>query len=330
MKQYTIEVISSGGVLPHIDDSNFFHSSQLFQLAVQTPRQKPYMVVARHPADNTVVAHMLAIVRQRGSWFPPYLYKHCHLLGEGVYASSLSSESGDKSELFGQMLNSLRHRLGKRVLYIEVSNVSKKMFAYREFRQQGFFPVRWMSIHNSLHSHTPEERISQRMAGRIEQAYKRGVVTGEVQTEEDFKAFLKLLRRHNILKPKRYIPHDDFFREIKQKGYGRLYVTKYRSHVIGCSAVVYSGDNAYLWYSAFRRKSYAFLHPDIMTIWHAIKDAHERSYQHICFLDVGLPFKKNSFREFILSFGGKPVSTYRWFRFPIKWINALLTWLFHN
>ena len=100
--------------------------------------------------------------------------------------------------------------------------------------------------------------------------------------------------------------------------------------VIGCSAVVYSERNAYLWYAAYLRKSYLHLHPDIITIWDTIKDAHRRGCEHICFMDVGLPYKKNPFREFILSFGGKEQSTYRWFRFSIRWVNALLAWIYRE
>ena len=92
----------------------------------------------------------------------------------------------------------------------------------------------------------------------------------------------------------------------------------------------YHGSDAFLWYSAFRRKSYLMLHPDEVTIWHAIKYAHEKGYDHITFMDVGLPFKKNSFREFILRFGGKPVSTYRWFRCSIRWINSMLSYIYKD
>jgi hypothetical protein len=88
------------------------------------------------------------------------------------------------------------------------------MFAYREFRQHQFFPVNWMSIHNSLHSHTPEERISKRMQQRINKAYQRGIITKEVETDKEFEAFNRLLRHHNLLKPKRYIPSKEFFRGI--------------------------------------------------------------------------------------------------------------------
>ena len=272
-----------------------------------------------------VVAHMLAILRYRSSWFPPYFFMHCRVLGEGVYYDT-SSESN--ATLFQLMLNALRQRLGSRVLYIEVSNLSQKMFAYRELRQQQFFPVQWMSIHNSLHSHTPEDRIDSRMQQRINRAYRRGVITKEAETADELKAFSHLLHRHNLLKPKRYIPPQEFFNGIVEGKHGRLFITKYKNHVIGCSACVYSGSNAFLWYTAFLRKSYAFVHPDVLTVWHAIKDAHRRGYDHIFFLDVGLPFRRNPYREFILSFGGKPVSTFRWFRCSISWINRLLSWIY--
>ena len=151
-----------------------------------------------------------------------------------------------------------------------------------------------------------------------------------VSTEEDFKAFSKLLRHHNILKPKRYIPDNVFFRQMMEGGNGRLFVTKYHGKVIGCSACAYSQGNAYLWYSAFRRKTYMHLHPDVLTIWDTMKDAYDRGYQHMCFMDVGLPFSKNPFREFILRFGGKKQSTYRWFRCSIKWVNKLLAWIYRE
>ena len=279
-------------------------------------------------SDGQMMAHMLAIVRYRASLLPPYLYMHCRILGEGVY--EYAHEGYNESTLFGLMVEALRSKLSNRVLYIEVSNLSQKMFGYKELRQQQFFPVHWMSIHNSLHSHTPEERIQKRLEKHINNAYAKGVITDEVKGEDDFRSFMKLLKHHNWLKPKRYIPDEKFFRAIKQEGHGRLYLTRYRNHVVGCSAVAYSNQNAYLWYAAFRRKSFAIIHPDELTLWHAIKDAHQRGYQHIYFLDVGLPFSRNPYREFIMRFGGKPVSTYRWFRCSIRWINAILSRIYRD
>jgi hypothetical protein len=327
MNEPIVRVITHPKDLPAMDNANFFHSRQLFEILKQTPRQKPYMAVAE-TADGRLMAHLLAVVRYRSSWIPPYLYIHCRILGQGVYYPT--DEAYAESQLFGMMVDGLRSKLSGRCLYIEISNLSHKMFAYRELKQLQFFPVNWMSIHNSLHSHTPEERLSPRLQRHIDKAYARGVVTDEVKNEADFKAFMNLLKMHHWLKPKRYIPDQKFFEIIRQQGHGRLYLTRYRDHIIGCSAVAYSQQNAYLWYMAFLRKSFAFVHPDELTLWKAIKDAHQRGYQHIFFLDVGLPFSYNSFREFILRFGGKPVSTHRWFRCSIGWVNSLLSWIYRD
>ena len=325
MSELITRIYTSGDQLPHgLYEANIFHSPQLFALAEATPRHKPYLITVETESGE-VRAQMLALVRFRSSLLPPYLYRHCRILGEGVYASA-----EEKEPLFGRMLQMLAEKLGPKVFYMEVSHLSQKMLGYKLFRENRFFPVRWMSIHNSLHSRTPEERISERKLRRINQAYERGIITDEVQSDADFEAFMRLLRHHNWLKPKRYIPHENFFQGIRAHGYGRLFVTRYHDHIIGCSACVYSEGQAYLWYAAYRRKTYAFLHPKELTIWHAIKDAHSRGYEHIYFMDVGLPFRKNAFREFILRFGGKPVSTYRWFRFRWKWLNKLLSWLYRD
>jgi len=325
MQELTAKIYTSGDELPSgLLEENFFHSPRLFALFRETPRHRPYMVVLEDAAGQ-LVSQMLAVVRYRSSWFPPYYYMHCRIMGEGVYAGEAQGDT------FGQMLQALTSRLGPRMLYVEVSHLSHKMFGYRQLRDNRYFPVRWMSIHNSLHSHTPEERIGEQLQQRIDSAYSRGVTTDEVQGSEDFKEFMKLLRHHNWLKPKRYIPADEFFRQLsEQPDNGRLFLTRFKGRIVGCSAVVYSQRQAYLWFAAYRRKTFALVHPRELTIWHAIKDAHSRHYEHIFFMDVGLPFRKNKFREFILRFGGKPVSTYRWFRCSIKWINSLLSWIYRD
>ena len=45
---------------------------------------------------------------------------------------------------------------------------------------------------------------------------------------------------------------------------------------------------------------------------------------HFEFIEAGLPFKKFSYRDFILRFGGKQLSTRRWFKVRWNWLNRLL------
>lgn len=325
MKGIVTTIITKLEELPDVSEENFFHSRQLFVMSAQTPRMKPYMAICTDE-NGRVVSQLLSIVRYRTSFLPPFFFMHCRILGEGEYAES----SYRSEDLFGEMLKAITQKLNRKTLYIEISNLTNKMFGYRHFRQHGYFPVHWMSIHNSLHSRAPEERIGEKVQKRINNANAKGVTCEEVSSEDDFKAFTKLLHSHHWLKPKRYIPDNQFFRLSLTSESIRLFVTKYHHHIIGCAACAYSQGNAYLWYAAFRRKTYLPLHPDTMTIWHCIKYAHSHHYEHINFMDVGLPFRKNSFREFILSFGGKPVSTLRWFRCSISWINKLLSWVYRN
>ena len=199
-----VKVYEHAAELPTLSEGSYFHSRELMELCEHTPRHKPYMVVVTDD-DGTVKAHILAIERYRKSLFPPYLYTHVRILGEGSY------QQDSDEQLFGMMVHALTERLQRKALYIEFSNLSHKMFGYGSLRSNGYFPVRWMSIHNSLHSRTPEERITTKLLTRIKTAQQRGITTKEVETEEEFRAFSKLLRHHNWLKPKRYIPDDHFF-----------------------------------------------------------------------------------------------------------------------
>ena len=185
----TVKIYEHAAELPEMRAENYFHSPALMSLLEQTPRQKPLMAVVTDD-EGRVVAHMLVSVRYCGSWFPPYLYTHARILGEGEY-------EGKKEEAFRLMLDGVKRRLNNKVLYFEISNLSEKMFGYGALRKAGFFAVKWMSVHNSLHSRTPEERIASRLLKRIENAIAKGVETKVVETDEEFRQFAKLLYHHH-------------------------------------------------------------------------------------------------------------------------------------
>lgn len=184
MKGITTTIFTRLEDLPAISDNNFFHSRVLFAISAKTPRMKPYMVVCTDESGN-VLSQLLAIVRYRTSILPPYFFMHCRVMGEGEYAQS----EWRKEDLLGEMLQAITKKMSNKTLYIEFSHLTQKTFGHKYFRQLGFFPVHWMSIHNSLHSRLPEERITEKMQQRIDNAYARGVTTGEVESDEDFKAY---------------------------------------------------------------------------------------------------------------------------------------------
>lgn len=320
MSQYQTAIYTRGDTLPTMDGGNFYHSPELFHIVERTPGQRPCMAVATD-GQGRVVGHILVFLL-RASWMP-LLYWQAHAYGEGDYAEDVNSE-----EVFGLLLEALVRRLRRRLcFFIEFSDISRKMFGYKYFRAQGFFPIPWQEIHNSLHSMDPHDRLQPKMLKKIGHIYQQGVVTREVTTEEDLDHFVHLVRGFYRWKVHRVVPPEKQIAEIYRSDNGRLFATLYKGRLIGGCVCVYSEGNAYLWYLASLRKRYARLHPATMTVWQAIIWAWKHNYAHIYFLDAGLPYPNNPFREFILRFGGKPVAKYRWFRFSIGWLNKLLSWI---
>lgn len=319
-----IDIVTQSDQLPEMTCRSFFHSIELFEILEKTRAQQPYMVIASQ--GGKVVAHLLATIRRRGSLIPPYLFSQGRIYGEGDYEEGI-----EKEVVFQLMLKELTKLFKRKLcLYIEFSDLGTKMFGYKIFRKEHYFPVQWMAVHNSLHSMPPEERLNEKMKERIAHIQQQGVLFKEVEDQEELKEFYRMLRRFFSLKVRRYLPPERFFFEVARNDHCKLFVTRHKEKVIGGCACIYYNDIAYLWYLASRKRRHPLLHPGTATVWGAIKYAYEKKYRHIYFMDVGLPFKKSQYRDFILSFGGKEVSTYRWFRFTVSCINSVIGWIYRE
>ena len=322
MNEVDIRVFTRSEELPAMTCRSFFHSADFFRIAEVTSGHTPFMVVAEQ--DGRVVAHLLALLRRRGSFLPPYLYSQGRIYGEGEYDNGV-----DKELIFSLFLQTITRIFRRRLcLYTEFSDISSKMFGYRYFRENGYFPVPWQEVHNSLHSVPPEERLTEKSRSFIEQASIDGIESVEANSEQGIHEFYQLLRRFFRLKIRRFIPSEKHFKELYLSGKAHILLIRFHGRVLGGCCYVVSGCNAYLWYLASRRKRYRHLHPDTLSVWAALKHAYQQQLEHVFFMDAGLPYKNNRFRSFILSFGGKPVAKYRWFRSSIAWVNRLLSWIY--
>ena len=320
MKDIRINIYTRYDELPTLLEGNIFHSARLFRTMEQTPGLSPCMTVAFND-DGSVAAQLLTTLRRRGSLLPPYLFTQGRIYGDGLYADERQRE-----ELFARMLQKTTRYLHRhRCFYIEVSDISKKMFGYRSFSRNGFFPVAWMQINNSWDEMEPELLIDEKMAQQIKDSHEAGLETRAANNEQEVHDFYRQLKAYYRFRVQRYIPSEQLFRNIFHEDAQSIHVTTYKGKIIGGSAIVHDGDKAYLWFSSAKKRTYSYLRPDVLTIWHTIKASHSAGYKHLYFLNVGLPFERSPYREFLLSFGGKPVSSYRWFHFTYKWINKLLS-----
>ena len=108
----------------------------------------------------------------------------------------------------------------------------------------------------------------------------------------------------------------------------KIFIVKYQERIIGGSVCIYSGDTAYLWFSGGMNKTHLRQYPSVMAVWQALTDANNRGCKYLEFMDVGTPFRKHGYRDFVLRFGGEQISTRRWFKFKWKWLNRLCLLLY--
>lgn len=312
-----------GGDIPAIPGKNIFHSRELFLVYEATSGYKPLMIVGF--IENTPAFRLLAVVRKSIHIFPPELIKRCEIYGTG----ELLDEKEDKEELFAEVLKHLTNEILHKSFLIEFKNLENSLFGYKEFRENKYFPVNWLRVRNSLHSlRTPMERFSESRRRQIKKGLKNGAQMYEATTREDILAFSQMLKKNYSAKIRKHFPEINFFQRLVEfcgpEEIGKIFVVKYKEKIIGGSACLYSGKNAYLWFSGGMRKSYAKQYPGVLAVWKALEDAYERKIEHLEFMDVGLPFKKHGYRDFVLRFGGKQSSTRRWFRFRWNFLNKIL------
>ena len=312
-----------GSEIRDFPGTNTFHSKELFQIYEETPGYTPLLIMASE--DGKPVARLLAAIRKSIRMFPPAFIKRCEIYGTGEY---LTAEA-DKERIFGEMLEHLTTEALRNSFLIEFRNLENAMFGYKYFRSNRYFPVNWLRVRNSLHSmKKTEDRFSPSRIRQIKKGLKNGAKVEEAHTVEEIHDFSRMLHKVYSSRIRRYFPANDFFRHMNNmliKGQqAKIFVVKYKEKIIGGSVCIYSGDDAYLWFSGGMRKTYALQYPGVLAVWKALEDAHQRGFRHMEFMDVGLPFRKHGYRDFVLRFGGKQSSTRRWFRINWSWLNKLL------
>lgn len=317
-------IYRAGSHVPDLPGSDTFHSTELFHIYEATPGYNPLLVVAAQ--DGKPVAKMLGVVRRSVRLTPPALIRRCEVYGAGEYFVP----DNQREAIFGAMLQCLTREALQHSFLIEIRNLDNPRFGYRFFRQNQYFPINWLRVRNSLHDGQPAEaRFSPSRMRQIRKGLKNGAQIRQAHTPEEIQGFAHMLHHVYSFKIRRHFPSLRFFRELERqlvKGeLSRIFIVTYKDRIIGGSACVYSGSTAYLWFSGGMRKTFALQYPGILAVWGALKDAKQRGYRHLEFMDVGLPFHKHGYREFVLRFGGRQVSTRRWFRFRWNWFNRLVS-----
>ena len=321
--------------IPDLPGNNVFHSVELFRILEQTPQHSPVMLVA-YDGDKPV-GKLLCIIRQL-SWLTG-MRRKCTAYGIGEYfLSSDKSESNAGSgktisckpeDIFGEFLNYFTNRYMENLFLIEFRNIEESLFGYKYFRRNEYFPIKWLRVVNSIHHDTIDKWMSTSRKKQIQTGLKNGARHGIAVKDSEVRAFVSMLKNYYTSKVYRYFPDFKFFlllqkERIRNKEIGKIFTVSYKNKIIGGSVCIFSGDTAYMMFSGGMRKSYPVLYPGVIAVWTAMEYSRKHGYRHFEFIDAGLPFKKYGYRDFILRFGGKQLSTRRWYRVRWKWLNKLL------
>ena len=319
-----IQTYHNGKSLPVLSGKAFSHSTDLFHIYDQTSGYEPILVIASE--NKKIVAQILAVVRRKIHLFPPYLVKYCEIYDCGDYPNP--SDSYSKDYLFAQLLEHLTQKILSGVFYIKFRNIETPLFGYKYFRQEKYFPVGGVRVYNSLHSKAPVDRLDAIRKKQIQKSIERGVTFKPVETAQEKIDFIHFMKKNFSSQTRKHFPYHRFFECLINYSFKKetikSFIIKYKEKIIGGSLCVFSNERAYLWFLGGMKKTYPFLYPKTMAVWAAISYAKEKGINHFEFLDSGLPFDRFSYREFILSFGGKQTSTRQWYRFRWKWLNQLL------
>lgn len=236
-EEVSVSLITKASDLPDIICDDFFHSVELFKILEVTPKQKPYMALAID-GQGRIVAHLLAVVSYHHLLLPPFAYSHCHIYGEGVYAPEVEN----KEEIFSLFVKAITDELTHKLcLFIEISDLSSKMFGYAKLRENGYFPIQWQKIHNSLHSKSPYERLPQKLRDKLSIAEQRGAKAEIVNSDsKELQQAVKLMRHYFRLKPRRTVRNSKLFEHLATSKQCKIFATKYKNRVIGTCVCFFS------------------------------------------------------------------------------------------
>ena len=138
--------------VPALPGSNIFHSTELFHVLEQTRGVRPLLLVAYE--GKSPVGKLLCITRRSTNLLR--FAEKSYAYGTGEYFPS----SYPKEHIFQELLSYFTQQFAEKSFLLEFRNLEEPLFGYRYFRQNGYFPIRWLRVRNSLHHDSLDKWMS--------------------------------------------------------------------------------------------------------------------------------------------------------------------------
>lgn len=242
-------------------------------------------------------------VQKDGGRLKQFLSRRAVILGGPLLADDISDEE------LATLLNALKDRLKRKVIFIETRNFNDYSRWRTVFEQCGF----GYEPHLNFHVNTETKEIAQANIGKHRWRYIRismrdGAKLVEIPTWEQIEKFYGILTDLFETKVKTPLFPIAFFKELFKLQSAKFFLVEYEGEIIGGSiCVCLEGRTVYEWVKCGNEHFHKNIRPSSLVTWLGIEYAAENGYPRYDFMGAGKPNEAYGVRDFKAEFGGELV-----------------------
>ncbi len=279
----------------------FFQSSKAFKFFQSVENYEPIIIIAED--NEIIVGSLLAVIIKEGKSLKGYFSSRCIVYGGPI------AKDDDKNVIYA-LLKKLNERIARYSIYIEFRNLFELSGYKNIFFKNGFkYKEHLNYIVNIETTDKNLKKLNTTRRRQIKKSLKAGAEIIEAKNITEIKEFYLLLKNLYKEKIKKPLPPFIFFeRFFYGNNYGKYFLIKYNTKIIGGIMCPIYKETIYEWYVCGLDKNYKNIYPSVLSTWAAIEYAANNGLKYFDFLGAGSPDSDYGVREFKSKFGGELVN----------------------
>ena len=294
LQQWNDLVLSSSTV-------SFFQTPECYNFYNSLSFMKP--IVYGVSENDKLVGVLCGYVIADGNLIKQFLSRRAIIPGGLLLDHDISPSA------LNQMLKFSIRELSRQAIYIEIRNYNNYLSFSPSFEAADYT----YHAHLNFHVATPDletalKQLSTTKRRDIKLSKKEGAEWAETKSKDDLKSYYDLL--HHLYKTKIKTPlfPFEFFEQLVQNGFGKLFVVKYQDLIIGGSVCVCLPENTiYEWFVCGLDGQIKNVFPSTLATWAAIEYAANNGFKRFDMMGAGKPDEGYGVRDFKSKFGGELV-----------------------
>lgn len=207
------------------------------------------------------------------------------------------------------LMFAIRKALTPKAIYIETRNLNDYSRWREAFEKAGFAYQRHLNFHvETTNVEMIESRLGKNRKRDIATTIREGVEVIEQPTEEQVRAFYRILDRLYRTRVKTPLFPESFFLALRSKNEARIILTSYRGQIIGGTACVMLPEKCvYEWFVCGEDGVYPHVFPSSYATYAGMRFAAQNGCGRFDMMGAGKPEDTYGVRQFKARFGGQEV-----------------------